>query len=88
VLLSHRNSVNVDCGFSAKVPDGFELVLDLLPELKERGLEMFKGTLRGEGKVAFSVRNLGREIVNLSHRQKVASIRIVPVYELNFKVVE
>src|SRR5687767_4703810 len=29
-LLSHRNTVNIDCGFTAKVPTGFELVLDLL----------------------------------------------------------
>lgn len=85
-LLSHRNSINIDCGFTADVPEGFELVLDLLPELKERGIEVFKSTFRGKGSVSLSVRNLGREIVNINHCQKIALIKIVPVYELTFKV--
>lgn len=86
VSLSHRNTFNVDLGFTAKVPDGFELVFDLSPELKERGLEVYKNTLRGEGRAYLSVRNLGREIVQIHHREAVATARIIPVYELTIKV--
>lgn len=86
VALSHRNSVVLDLGFTAKVPDGFELVFDLLPELKERGLEVYKNTLRGKDKASIGVRNLGREIVQIRHQDPVAIARIVPVYELTLRV--
>lgn len=86
VALSHRNTFNLDLGFVAKVPDGFELVFDLMPEFKERGLEVYKSTLRGEGRAYLSLRNLGREIVQIRHQEAVATVRIVPVYELTFKV--
>lgn len=86
VSLSHRNTFNLNLGFTAKVPDGFELVFDLTPEFKDRGLEVYKNALRGEGGAYLSVRNLGREIAQIHHRQAVATARIVPVYELTIKV--
>jgi hypothetical protein len=76
----------LDLGFTAKVPEGFELVFDLLPELKERGLEVYKNTLRGKDKASIGVRNLGREIVQIRHQDPVAIARIVPVYELTLRV--
>ncbi len=84
----HRNSSTIDCGFSAKVPEGYKLVLDLLPDLKDHGLEVYKNTIVGEGRVTLSVRNLGREIAVVNHRDRVAALRIEPIYSLTFKVVE
>ncbi len=88
VALSHRNAATVDCGFTAKVPEGYKLVLELSPEKKDHGLEVYKNTITGESRVSLSVRNLGREIAVVNHRDRVALMRIEPIYQLTFKVME
>jgi dUTPase len=88
ISLSHRNSFDVDCGFAVKVPEGYKLVFDLSPEYKERGLDVYKNIVTGEGRVTVGVRNLGREIVNINNRIRIASARIEPLYKLTFKVTE
>lgn len=86
--LTFRNCVSVDCGFSAKVPEGYKLVFELAEHLKDHGLEIYKNTIIGDSRVCISVRNLGREIGIISHRDLVATMRIEPVYTLKFKVKE
>jgi dUTPase len=88
IALSHRNSALVDCGFEVKVPVGFKLVVELAPNFKDRGLELFNNTLVGSSRVNFSVRNLGREIIVINHRDRVGFLRIEPVYPLTFKTME
>jgi dUTPase len=88
IALSHRNAANVDCGFTAKVPEGYKLVVELSPEKREHGLEVYKNTITGESRVSLSVRNLGREIAVVNHRDRVALLRIEPIYPLTFKVME
>lgn len=87
IQLTHRSSQSVDCGFIAKVPEGYHLVFDLSPDFKEKGLEIYKNTVVGESRVSLGVRNLGREIIVIRDRERVATVRIEPLYELNFEVV-
>jgi hypothetical protein len=87
IALSHRNWATIDCGFSAKVPEGYKLVLELSPDHKDHGLEVYKNTIVGENRVNLSVRNLGREIAVVNHRDRIALARIEPIYPLTFKVV-
>lgn len=85
VALSHRNSVLVDCGFSVKVPEGYKLVVELSSSFKDHGLEIYNSTIVGDNRVSFNVRNLGREIAVINHRDRVAILRIEPIYPLAFK---
>jgi len=78
----------VDCGFSAKVPEGYKLVIELSPDLREHGLEVYKNTITSESRVNLSVRNVGREVAVVNHRDRVALLRIEPIYPLTFKVME
>jgi hypothetical protein len=86
VRLSHRNSHNLDCGFTAKVPEGFKMVLELTSEFKDKGLEVYNNVITGEARVGLSVRNLGREIVVIRDREVAAFARIEPLYNLSFEV--
>lgn len=88
IALSHRNSAVVDCGLSVKVPKGYQLVMDLSPDLKEHGLMIYNNVITGDGRVTISVRNVGREIAIINHRDFVAVMRIEPVYKLKFKVID
>lgn len=88
VSLSHRNSSNIDCGFSVKIPDGYKLVVELLSHFKDRGLEIYNNVLTGESRLSFNVRNVGREIVVVNNRDRVAFLRIEPIYPLTFKLVK
>lgn len=88
VALGHRGMATVDCGFSAKVPEGYKLVIELSPDLREHGLEVYKNTITSESRVNLSVRNVGREVAVVNHRDRVALLRIEPIYPLTFKVME
>lgn len=88
IAMVHRNCSTVDCGFSVKVPEGYKLILDLADELKDHGLEVYKNVITGENRATLSLRNLGREIAVVNHRDRVATMRIEPIYPLTFKVLE
>lgn len=86
IPLSYRNCCHVDCGFSVKVPDGFRLVVELLPEFKDRGIDAYGNLIIGESRVSVMLRNLGKEIVTINHGVRFAHLRIEPNYLLKIKV--
>lgn len=88
IALSHRNSAQVDCGFNAKIPSGYRLVVELSSNFKDHGIEIYKNSFIGENRISFSIRNLGREIVVINHRDRVGYLRIEPIYPLTLKIVE
>lgn len=84
--LSNRNSCTIDCGMTLKIPKGYRIIIDLIQNLKDRGLVIYNNTIIGDNRLCFGVRNVGREIVVIDHLVAVASIKIEPIYPLKFKI--
>lgn len=87
ITLSHRSHATIDCGFSVKIPEGYRLILELSPSIKEHGLDVYKNVIIGEDRASISVRNVGREIAVINHRDRIAQLKVEPIYPLKLKVI-
>lgn len=86
--LGYRQSSFIDFGFSVKVPEGFELTFNLSDDLRSRGLEVYKNRVSGDNKASLGVRNLGKELVIIRDKDRIAFATIRPIYPLTFIKVE
>lgn len=84
VGLGPRGTAVVDCGLTVEVPDGFKAVAHLEPSLAGKGLLIDGNVYTGDARIAFRLRNVGREIVPVLHKDRVATLSLEPVYVFDF----
>jgi len=82
--LGPRATAVVDCGIEVTIPDGFKAVAHLEPSLAGKGLLIDGNVYSGTARIAFRVRNVGREIIPVLHKDRVASLSLEPVYLFDF----
>lgn len=82
--LGPRATAVVDCGVTVTVPSGFKAVAHIDPAFAGKGLLIDGNIYSGEARIAFRVRNVGREIIPVLHKDRIATLSLEPVYLFDF----
>lgn len=88
-LLVMPNQIEIiDAGFSMEIPDGWEVQIRGRSGLATRGLQVTNspGTIDSDytGRVKIIVNNTSKNIITITHGDRIAQMLIKPVWRVNF----
>jgi len=84
VTITPNTTVRIDCGFSMQLPVGYEAQVRARGSMASRGLVVTNapGTIDDDyrGRIMVLLTNVGREVINIRHKERFAQIALKPVW--------
>lgn len=78
IALTHRSTLLVDCGFSMELPPGYKACIAARSSLASKGLVVANAPAQIDsdyrGRVKIIVTNIGKEILTISHGDRIGQI--------------
>lgn len=92
ITFPYRHTEIIDCGFKMKIPEGYEALITPRSSMGAKGLIVTNspGTIDSDfcGKIKVLITNVGKEVACIKHGDRIAQMKIVPVYGFDFEEVE
>lgn len=65
-----------------ELPKGYQAKISVQEDLGAKGLIVSQNTFIGARRVCFRVRNIGKEIIPINHGDKIATLEIMPYFNI------